>query len=202
MIKVSEMTNSDCAGTTKMWYNEVMRKSNWRDKSSDDFGIQSETVRTWHDVEDCSKHELRPLETTDRRRSTGVYVRQSVTEVRRSVDVSGPQDRSHGGVHRRGTTVLFHADNCTREQPAWNRSALALSTRRPVIRKWNVCLCLRFRLSRACRLENVVERCSFNMTGADFYALCSDALLNAIARTIAHTDAGTQTVSACAVIMW
>jgi len=101
------MTNSHCAGTAKMWYNEVMRKSDWRYKSSDDFGIQSETVRTWHDVEDCSKHELRRLETTDRRRSTGVCVGQSVTEARRSVDVSGHQDRSHGAVHRRGTTVLF-----------------------------------------------------------------------------------------------
>ena len=120
------MTNSHCAGTTKMWYNEVTRKSDWRDKSSDDFGIQSETVRTWHDVKDCSKHELRWLETTDRRRSTGVCVGQSVTEARRSVDVSGHQDRWHGGVHRRGTTVLFPADNTV-----YTRTASLKPTRFP-----------------------------------------------------------------------
>jgi len=50
--------------------NEVMRNGDWRNKSSDDFGIESETVRTWHVVGDCSKHELRRLEMTDRRRST------------------------------------------------------------------------------------------------------------------------------------
>ena len=67
-----------------------------------------------------------------------------------------------------------------------------------------VCVCrcgLRFHMSPDCRLENVVERCSYNVTGADFYALCSDAVLNAIARTIAHTDTGAQTDSVCAVII-
>jgi len=29
------MAISHCAGTTKMWYNEVMRNSDWRDKFSD-----------------------------------------------------------------------------------------------------------------------------------------------------------------------
>jgi len=52
------------------------------------------------------------------------------------------------------------------------------------------CLCLRFRLTHDCQLEKVVERCSYNLTGADFYALCSDAMLNAIARTIACIDSG------------
>lgn len=47
-----------------------------------------------------------------------------------------------------------------------------------------------FRLSRDCRLERVVERCSYNLTGADFYALCSDAMLNAITRAIARTQSG------------
>jgi len=56
-----------------------------------------------------------------------------------------------------------------------------------------VCVCawLRFHLSSDCQLERVVERCSFNLTGADFYALCSDALLNAISRTIARTHGAT-----------
>ena len=52
-------------------------------------------------MEDFSKQELRPLETTDRRRSTGVCVGQSVTEARRSVDVSG---------HQIGRTVEFIED--------------------------------------------------------------------------------------------
>jgi len=47
---------------------------------------------------------------------------------------------------------------------------------------------LRFSLSRDCQLERVVARCSYSLTGADFYALCSDAMLNAISRTIAFTQ--------------
>jgi len=61
-------------------------------------------------------------------------------------------------------------------------------------------VCLRFRLARDCRLENVVERCSYNMTGADFYALCSDAMLNAITRAIARTDSGSPVSSAALIV--
>lgn len=48
----------------------------------------------------------------------------------------------------------------------------------------------RFNLSSDCHLENIVEKCSFNMTGADFYALCSDAMLNAISRSISRINEG------------
>ncbi|KIK59642.1 hypothetical protein GYMLUDRAFT_226408 [Collybiopsis luxurians FD-317 M1] len=40
----------------------------------------------------------------------------------------------------------------------------------------------KFRLHPDLDLKQVAEQCSFNYTGADFYALCSDALLNAMTR--------------------
>ncbi|RDB21464.1 Peroxisomal biogenesis factor 6 [Hypsizygus marmoreus] len=40
----------------------------------------------------------------------------------------------------------------------------------------------RFRLHPALDLRAVAEQCPFNYTGADFYALCSDAMLNAMSR--------------------
>ncbi|KAK0210498.1 AAA-domain-containing protein [Desarmillaria ectypa] len=40
----------------------------------------------------------------------------------------------------------------------------------------------KFRLHPDFDLSALTERCSFNLTGADFYALCSDALLNAMTR--------------------
>lgn len=40
----------------------------------------------------------------------------------------------------------------------------------------------KFRLAPDLDLREVAEKCSFNLTGADFYALCSDALLNAMTR--------------------
>ncbi|KAF5330107.1 hypothetical protein D9758_018140 [Tetrapyrgos nigripes] len=40
----------------------------------------------------------------------------------------------------------------------------------------------KFRLDPSLDLRDVAEQCSFNYTGADFYALCSDALLNAMTR--------------------
>lgn len=39
-----------------------------------------------------------------------------------------------------------------------------------------------FRLDRDVDLCRVAEQCPFNYTGADFYALCSDAMLNAMSR--------------------
>jgi peroxin-6 len=40
----------------------------------------------------------------------------------------------------------------------------------------------KFRLDASLSLRDVAERCPFNYTGADFYALCSDAMLNAMSR--------------------
>jgi peroxin-6 len=42
---------------------------------------------------------------------------------------------------------------------------------------------LRFRLHPSLDLGVVAKRCPFNYTGADFYALCSDAMLKAMSRT-------------------
>lgn len=46
----------------------------------------------------------------------------------------------------------------------------------------------KFTLSPEVDLSKVAEKCSFTFTGADFYALCSDALLNAMTRTAAEVD--------------
>lgn len=40
----------------------------------------------------------------------------------------------------------------------------------------------KFKLDPALDLAAVAEQCPFNYTGADFYALCSDAMLKAMAR--------------------
>lgn len=40
----------------------------------------------------------------------------------------------------------------------------------------------KFRLNSDLDLAAVAEKCPFNYTGADFYALCSDAMLNAMSR--------------------
>jgi peroxin-6 len=40
----------------------------------------------------------------------------------------------------------------------------------------------KFRLDPELDLMSIVEQCPFNFTGADFYALCTDALLKAMSR--------------------
>jgi peroxin-6 len=40
----------------------------------------------------------------------------------------------------------------------------------------------KFRLNPDLDLRHLAEQCPFNYTGADFYALCSDAMLNAMSR--------------------
>jgi SpoVK/Ycf46/Vps4 family AAA+-type ATPase len=45
-------------------------------------------------------------------------------------------------------------------------------------------------MAPSCSLEEVVERCPLQMTGADFYALCSDAMLNALKTQIHKLEAG------------
>lgn len=51
----------------------------------------------------------------------------------------------------------------------------------------------RFQLDSAVDLQEVVDRCPAHMTGADLYALCSDAMTAAIKRKIVLIDAGRQT---------
>jgi peroxin-6 len=40
----------------------------------------------------------------------------------------------------------------------------------------------KFRLDPGLDLASFAKRCPFNYTGADFYALCSDAMLSAMSR--------------------
>jgi peroxin-6 len=47
----------------------------------------------------------------------------------------------------------------------------------------------KFRLHPGLDLSYVAEQCPFNYTGADFYALCSDAMLSAMSRKAAEIDA-------------
>ncbi|KAJ9104628.1 hypothetical protein QFC21_002126 [Naganishia friedmannii] len=46
----------------------------------------------------------------------------------------------------------------------------------------------KFKLHPNLDLRNIAEQCPFNYTGADFYALCSDAMLKAMSRTAAEVD--------------
>ena len=46
----------------------------------------------------------------------------------------------------------------------------------------------KFRLSEDVKLSQIVQKCPFNYTGADFYALCSDAILNAMTRIAGIVD--------------
>lgn len=47
----------------------------------------------------------------------------------------------------------------------------------------------KFRLDQSLDLRRVAEQCPFNYTGADFYALCSDAMLNAMSRKAEELEA-------------
>lgn len=46
----------------------------------------------------------------------------------------------------------------------------------------------KFKLSNEVDLAKIAEGCSFTFTGADFYALCSDSMLNAMTRTANEVD--------------
>lgn len=46
----------------------------------------------------------------------------------------------------------------------------------------------KFRLHPDLNLRSVAEQCPFNFTGADFYALCSDAMLKAMTRKASEVD--------------
>lgn len=47
----------------------------------------------------------------------------------------------------------------------------------------------KFKLDPEIRLEDVAALCPFNYTGADFYALCSDAMLKAMTMKAEEIDA-------------
>lgn len=46
----------------------------------------------------------------------------------------------------------------------------------------------KFRLDPDLDLRIIADQCPFNFTGADFYALCSDAMLRAMARKVDEVD--------------
>ncbi|KAK2139396.1 hypothetical protein NP493_6449g00004 [Ridgeia piscesae] len=54
----------------------------------------------------------------------------------------------------------------------------------------SLCHCCRFTLAEDCHLDSLISQCSFNLTGADFYALCTDAVLNAIKTKISLLESG------------
>ncbi len=47
----------------------------------------------------------------------------------------------------------------------------------------------KFQLSPDVDLHQIADQCPFNYTGADFYALCSDAMLNAMSCKSEEIDA-------------
>lgn len=48
----------------------------------------------------------------------------------------------------------------------------------------------RFKVDPSVNLSEIVERCPLQLTGADLYALCSDAMMSAIKRKILHITEG------------
>lgn len=54
----------------------------------------------------------------------------------------------------------------------------------------------RFTLHPSVSLRAVAEKLPFTYTGADFYALCSDAMLKAVTRQASHVDAKIKAMSA------
>lgn len=46
----------------------------------------------------------------------------------------------------------------------------------------------KFKLSSDISLQQIAQKCPFTYTGADFYAMCSDAMLNAMTRTANEVD--------------
>lgn len=48
----------------------------------------------------------------------------------------------------------------------------------------------RFKVDPGVSLSEIVERCPLQLTGADLYALCSDAMMSAVKRRILHITEG------------
>lgn len=65
----------------------------------------------------------------------------------------------------------------------------------PVGHLLTTCLTSRFQLDSALDVRQLLERCPAQMTGADLYALCSDAMTAAIMRKIRLIEDGTSTDS-------
>ncbi|KAH0584181.1 hypothetical protein H2248_009739 [Termitomyces sp. 'cryptogamus'] len=59
----------------------------------------------------------------------------------------------------------------------------------------------KFRLAPDLNLYEVAEQCPFNYTGADFYALCSDAMLNAMSRKAKDVDARIGASLTCGLVI-
>lgn len=53
----------------------------------------------------------------------------------------------------------------------------------------------KFKLSDDVELAKIAQKCSFTFTGADFYALCSDSMLNAMTRTANEVDQKIQSLN-------
>lgn len=47
----------------------------------------------------------------------------------------------------------------------------------------------KFKLDPELDLNDIAQQCPFNYTGADFYALCSDAMLKSMSRKASEIDA-------------
>jgi len=54
----------------------------------------------------------------------------------------------------------------------------------------------KFRVDPGLSVDEIAARCPFNYTGADFYALCSDALLNAMSRKAREVDEAIRSLNA------
>ncbi|KAI1788454.1 AAA-domain-containing protein [Ganoderma leucocontextum] len=55
----------------------------------------------------------------------------------------------------------------------------------------------KFKLHSDLKLERIAEQCPFHYTGADFYALCADALLKAMSRKAEELEATIAKLNAC-----
>lgn len=64
-----------------------------------------------------------------------------------------------------------------------------------------VFLTSRFQLDSSVDLEEVLSHCPAHLTGADLYALCSDAMMAAIKRKVALIEDGEERVGLSVVLL-
>lgn len=55
----------------------------------------------------------------------------------------------------------------------------------------------RFKLDPSVNLTTILEKCPAQLTGADIYALCSDAMMSAVKRKVEWIEEGRSPVPAC-----